>query len=56
MTIGPIPVKDRKGFYWKKEPTDPDMQKMEEPFTVAEAYLRKYLPALWVEAFQPRDV
>ena len=46
-TIRPIPVEDRKRFYWKKEPTDVERQKMEEPFTVAEAYLRN-LPGLWI--------
>jgi hypothetical protein len=56
LIIRPTPVEDRKRFYWKREPTDVDRQKMEEPFTLAEAYLRKNLPALWVEALQSRKV
>jgi hypothetical protein len=47
LTVRAIPVEDRERFYWKKEPTDVDRQKMEEQFTVAEAYLSKKLPGLW---------
>jgi hypothetical protein len=32
-----------------RSPDPAEQAKMEEPFTVAEAYLRKNVPALWVE-------
>jgi hypothetical protein len=47
LTVRPIPLEDRNRYYWKREPTEVERQKMEEPFTVAEAYLRRNLPALF---------
>jgi hypothetical protein len=48
LEIMPISKGNRERFYWEKAPSDADRQKMEEPFTVAEAYLKKYISSLWV--------
>jgi hypothetical protein len=47
LEITPLSPGYRERLYWEKTPSDADRQKMEEPFTVAEAYLSKYIPSLW---------
>jgi hypothetical protein len=46
LIVRTLAAEDRDRYYWKRAPTEVERQKMEEPFTVAEAYLRQNLPAL----------
>jgi hypothetical protein len=52
LMVVPIRAEDRPPFYWKRNDTETEQLQMEEPFTVAETYLQKNLPAL----FRPLSV
>jgi len=47
LVVVPIHAEDHPRFYWKRSPTEAERLKMEEPFTIAQAYLQKNLPALF---------
>ena len=50
LMVTPIPPAERAPFAWEKEPTAAQQQQMDDAFTVAEAYLAKYLGELWANA------
>lgn len=52
LMVVPIRAEDRPRFFWKRSPAEAERLQMEEPFTIAEAYLQKNLPAL----FEPLPV
>lgn len=47
LIVFPIPEKERKVFFWQKNLDDSQRQKFDEPFIVAEAYLKKSLGKLF---------
>jgi hypothetical protein len=47
LTVVPIPEIDRKLFYWRRDPDDVERQQLDEPFSVAEAYLKRSLDDLY---------
>jgi hypothetical protein len=47
LVVVPIPEEDRKPFYWRREPNDTEQQQLDEPFSVAEAYLQKWVGKLF---------
>lgn len=49
LVITPIPADERQPFHWTKPQDKTELERVEEPFTVAEAYLSKNIPALWVK-------
>jgi hypothetical protein len=47
LVVVSIPEEDRKPFYWRREPNDTEQQQLDEPFSVAEAYLQKWVGKLF---------
>jgi hypothetical protein len=47
LIVVPIREKDREPFYWRRNPNDIERTQLDEPFNVAEAYLRKGLDKLF---------
>lgn len=47
LVVVPIAKKDREIFCWVSDPDDIQRQQLEEPFTVAEDYLEKWLDKLF---------
>ena len=47
LIVVPIPKEDRKPFYWRRDPNEIEQQQLDEPFSVAESYLQKWLGKLF---------
>lgn len=50
ILVTPILPDERIPFAWERQPTPAQQQQMDDAFTVAEAYLAKFLGELWVPA------
>jgi hypothetical protein len=47
LLVVPIPEEERKVYFWQRDPDDTQRQKFNEPFVVAEAYLKRSLEKLF---------
>jgi hypothetical protein len=47
LVVVPIPEESRKPFYWRRELNDTEQQQLDEAFSVAEAYLQKWVGKLF---------
>lgn len=47
LIVVPIPKEDRRPFFWRRDPNDIEQQQIDEPFSVAEAYLQRWLGKLF---------
>jgi hypothetical protein len=47
LLIHGIASTDRQQYYWERMPNESSRMKMEEPFTIADAYFRRTLRSLW---------